>query len=146
MQKENNITKVFLIWWCYNHKIDFEEEKENNLEKYIELHWFLSPEKLKSLLKQTDLYIQASFHEGQCQAIMEAGLCWCKLLLSNIWAFKWTYWDLINYFDPNNEKDIAEKILNEIQNPKEQKIKEFIVENYSRERFKNQLEKFTNKI
>ena len=145
-----NIT-LNLVWWSLD-DIYLDTIKkyinDNNLWNVI-LHWKLEPEKIKKILEYTDIYIQSSFQEWQCQTVMEAWLTGCPLILSDIPTFKDTFEKFALFFNPNDEEELWNKINEMIDNHyKYNNNIELIdyIENWSIENFFNQLEKFNTEI
>lgn len=115
--KNNFIFKINIIWpWDeeYTYKLK-EYIKEKNL-KWVVFYWLIDAQKIKDILDDTDIYIQPSFQEWQCQTIMEAWLTWVPLILSDIPTFQDTFLGKTIFFNPNDVNDIADKITYLIQN------------------------------
>ncbi len=145
----NNIT-LNIIWpWdqSYINKLNI-YIKNNNLQNII-FHWQLSHDNIIKILDETDIYIQSSFQEWQCQTVMEAWLTGCPMILSDIPTFKDTFEQFALFFNPNNSEELWNKINEMIKNHyKYNNNIELInyIENWSIKNFFKQLEKFNTEI
>lgn len=86
------------------------EIEKRNLEKSVELKGYLPPEKLSALFQKATAYVFPSLSEGFGIPGLNAMASDLPVVCSNIPVLKEIYTDAALYFDPNNPKDIAEKI------------------------------------
>lgn len=150
------VNKIIYDWqieinlvWANTDKQYLNEIEEFCIKNNINLmyHWIKDHIFIKDLLHQTDIYIQPSFAEGQCQATMEAWLMWCPLILSDIETFKLTFQDFALFFAPTDQESLASQIDYMIKNIeffkyKSLDIKDYIYNNRSLWKFNRQCENF----
>lgn len=88
-------------------------------EKYKErIHFtgFVEDKHLKSLVANADVFVFPSLYEGFGLPPLEAMACETPVAVSNIPPLKEVCGDAAVYFDPNDEMDMANSILNLINN------------------------------
>lgn len=86
--------------------------KEAHLSKYtnIKLVGYVTDEELKALYKNANCFVFPSFYEGFGLPPLEAMSCGCPVVASNRASLPEVLGDSVLYCDPENPKDIAEKI------------------------------------
>lgn len=84
--------------------------KEYNLDKYIFILGFVSEEDLISLYKNAHFLIMPTFSGPTNMPTIEAIICGCPVICSNLYAMPEQIGDAGLLVDPHNPVDIAEKI------------------------------------
>lgn len=132
--------KIFVIAGKLNQKIF----GSMNLEKIENLVWagYVSDEELKILYKNTSGFIYPSFYEGFGIPPLEALACGCKkVYISNTSCLPEIFEDSVFYLNPYK----VEKILNERETIKEEKIKKILDKYFWEKSAKKILEIFGEK-
>lgn len=101
--------RYYKNWKSFNNLI-----KENNLEDYINILWFLEHSGIKKYLSKSKIYINTSISEWQCLAVYEWALAWNILCLQNIMSFPSVFWN--NAFYHNNPEELSNNIINILDN------------------------------
>ena len=86
--------------------------KSNDMEKSVHFLGFVSDHELTGLYKSAKAFVFPSLAEGFGLPGLEAMAAGCPVVCSDIPVFHEIYGDAAIYFDPNNARDIAEKINN----------------------------------
>jgi len=84
--------------------------KEFEAERFIKLLGFVPDQDLKILYQNAEAFVFPSKSEGFGLPGLEAMACGLPVLASDIPVFKEIYNNAALYFDPDNPKDIAQKI------------------------------------
>jgi glycosyltransferase involved in cell wall biosynthesis len=124
----------------------FEEVKEKikkyNLEDRVIMPGWLGGEELAVLLNAAELFVFPSFYEGFGLPILEAMACNCPVAASRLSSIPEVGGEAIEYFDPYNIQDMADKIAKVLldKNRREElrkrgleRVKEFSWEKCARE-------------
>ncbi len=93
-----------------NYTILDEKEKQLGIKDYIINTGSLTQEQIIDVYNLADLFIFPSLYEGFGLPIIEALACGTKVISSNTSSLPEVGGDVIEYFDPNNAKEICEKI------------------------------------
>jgi|SRR3989344_2083647 len=86
------------------------EIKSRNLEKNVELKGYLKAQELKKLFQKATTYVFPSLSEGFGIPGLNAMASGLPVIASDIPTLKEIYEDAAIYFNPENAKDMAEKI------------------------------------
>jgi glycosyltransferase involved in cell wall biosynthesis len=84
--------------------------KQMKAEKFVKLAGFVPDQDLVALYQQAEAFVLPTLMEGFGLIGLEAMAAGCPVLASNIPVLKEIYGEAALYFDPLNERDIAEKI------------------------------------
>lgn len=86
--------------------------KELKITDYVLFHGYLSPEDIKILLKETDIYLQPSLFEALCMASIEASAMGLPIIASNVGGLPEVVDDNISgiLVPPNDSAAIVEAI------------------------------------
>lgn len=104
--------------------------------------WKDEVEKIEEEYNRATVLIQPSLHEGFGFPIVEAMACGCPVICSNRTSLPELGGDAVLYFDPTNQYELAEKIMNILENKKMQEelrkkglkqVKKFTKERFDRE-------------
>lgn len=98
-----------------------DKEKGLNIDKQVIHTGIVTQEELVDLYNLTDLFIFPSLYEGFGLPVLEALACGTKVICSNSSSIPEVGGDVVEYFDPYNVEEIANKIdeeLNKIHNSK----------------------------
>ena len=99
--------------WMYNEV--FEEVERLNLKDRVVFTGFADETKLEVLYRNTELFVSASLYEGFGFPPLEAMIRKIPVVVSDIEIFRETCMDTVEYFNPMEIEDIADKILNLIK-------------------------------
>lgn len=89
----------------------FDYIKNCNLREYIHFTGYVQDDKVPEVYKNTALFIFPSLYEGFGLPILEAIACKVPVLSSNKASLPEVGGDAVMYFDPNDEVDLAKKIM-----------------------------------
>lgn len=109
--------------------------KENKIESYFRFIGFTSD--IYKYYEKSNLLILSSYEEGTPNVILESFMCYLPVLASNIPMNADCIQEKSWLFDPNNEQELARKILmiKSLENEKIQGIlqknHEYVMENYA---------------
>ena len=92
--------------------------KEHGLEERVEIKGYLKPAQLAKLFHQAAAYVFPSLSEGFGIPGLNAMASGLPVVCSNIQTLKEIYSDAALYFDPNDPKNIADKIHQVLQDEK----------------------------
>ncbi len=108
--------------------------KENDLQDFFQILWFVPHEKLVENLQESLFFVNTSLSEWQCLTAYEAALAWNILCLQEIMAFPSVFKENALYH--KQPSDLAENILTiykdkEAFSIKVQKNQDMILERYN---------------
>lgn len=94
----------------------------HKLEKHpyrndIEIRGYVPINELKELYKRTKAFVYPSYYEGFGFPIAEALASGAPCITSNTSSLTEVGGDFVKYFDPNNTKQLANSIIEQIDNP-----------------------------
>lgn len=93
-----------------NYTVLDEKEKQLGIKDFIINTGSLTQEQIIDVYNLADLFIFPSLYEGFGLPIIEALACGTKVISSNTSSLPEVGGDVIEYFDPNNAREICEKI------------------------------------
>lgn len=91
--------------------------KSKKLEENVKFCGWLSYEETTSLITRAKYYLHASVIESTSNGVLEGVNENCTIVCSNIGVFSEALKDKAYYFNPNNVKDMANKIIQAINKP-----------------------------
>lgn len=109
--------KINIIWedrFNLDGKTFSDLVKDNSLENYIKILWFIPHKDLKEELKKSLIYINTSISEWQCLSVYEWALAWNILCLQNILSFPSIFWE--NAFYHNTPEELVNNIIYSLEN------------------------------
>ncbi|MCL4366863.1 glycosyltransferase family 4 protein [Patescibacteria group bacterium] len=86
--------------------------KENSPKSGIVFTGYVSEEELVMLYQNAAAFVMPSFEEGFGIPILEAMAAGCPVISSNAASLPEVGGNAIDYFDPHNEREISQKIIN----------------------------------
>lgn len=92
--------------------------KKENKHKDIVYTGFISDEELVALYKSAQVFVLPSFEEGFGIPLLEAMACSASIVSSNAGALPEVGGEAVLYFDPKNQDDMSDKIMQVLNNEK----------------------------
>ncbi|SFC56009.1 glycosyltransferase family 4 protein [Flavobacterium phragmitis] len=91
--------------------------KTNNLEKNIIFSGWIQDQDLPVYYQKASLFVFPSLYEGFGLPILESLAAKTPVISSSAASLPEIGSNLVEYFDPNNDKELAQKIMNVLKNP-----------------------------
>ncbi len=126
---KNQKIKLVLIGPRSNQKY-YEICKEASSENVIFFNEMKHYE-LSSAYAAAKVHVLPSWFETPGLSTLEAGLAGCNIVSTDKGSTKEYFQDFVHYCDPNNEKSIGEAVLKAYIRPKNNELKNYILNNYT---------------
>jgi glycosyltransferase involved in cell wall biosynthesis len=112
--RENLVISGYSNW---EKSKSFHAVKEAGAESRVKFLRFISIEELALLYRRAAVFVYPSLYEGFGIPILEAFSSGCPVIASNVTSIPEVGGDAALYFDPQNEAEIAQTLLQVLSNP-----------------------------
>lgn len=109
---------------AYHEVVDY--IKSHDLEDRVKVHSDISDEERNALFYQTDLFVTTSMQEGFGRTPVEAAICKVPVISTRETSLPGATMEEVYYYEnPTDEKELADKMLEVIQNrPSKERLEE----------------------
>lgn len=109
---------------------------------WIEVLGFVSKDKLNDLYAKAKVFALPSINEGVGIVALNAAVAGCKVVLTKIGGPKEYFGGYASLVDPYNVDSIGGAVLNALNTPSDQRLRQHIVKNYSQQAVGEKLHDF----
>lgn len=113
---QNEDIRLLLVGKAFeNYNILEDKEKELKIKDKVIHTGIVTDEELCDLYNLVDLFVLPSLYEGFGLPVIEAMACGAKVVSSNSSSLPEVGGDVVPYFDPNDEQEMAEVMAKELE-------------------------------